>query len=278
MSDPFSLSNIVAGLLVSVIYSAMVAAARFLQQKLDRLHPSVRKAGFTILLCAAVIGNVVLYYTAGGFFPIFSTVLLLIAFYAGWWQLQQFWEIGLIGADREISGGINYYRSLNMCKNSLSFLGVGARKLTSEPNFEDTIRRYNRPTRPIRFLLSKPDNKLLRKAAQNASEAPDEYENRVRESLRVIANLKNRRQWNIEVRFYEGSLPLFRLMFIDDWLCLASHYVFGEGDGADWPQLHIRRSATDRDVKSLYHPFQQYFDQLWQTGEVWDFAEFIQEA
>ena len=65
-------------------------------------------------------------------------------------------------------------------------------------------------------------------------------------------------------------------MFIDDWLCLASHYVFGEGDGSEFPQLHVRRSAMERDVNSLYYPFEQYFDELWANAETWDFIQYIE--
>jgi hypothetical protein len=227
----------------------------------------------------ALFGNVVLYRSSGQWFPLFSTALLLAAFYALWSQIDQFWQVGLIGADRHILDGIDYSKSLKMCTNSLSFLGIGARKLTENTaDFEAAIQRCNRPNRPIRFLLCRPDNELLRKAAQSAGQATDAYENRLKQSLTVIANCRNRRQWNIEVRFYDVPLPLFRLMFIDEWLCLASHYVFGEGDGSEWPQLHVRRSANERDVNSLYHPFQQYFDQLWAKATPWDFAEFIQGA
>jgi len=71
-----------------------------------------------------------------------------------WSQLRQFWDVGLIGADRTIRGGLDYTRSLKMCRNSLSFLGVGARKLTEHaPEFENAMQRCNRPNRPIRLLL-----------------------------------------------------------------------------------------------------------------------------
>jgi hypothetical protein len=230
-----------------------------------------------LVVAATLTGNIGLLYTTGPLFPYFSSALLLIAFFILWAQLRQFWDVGLIGADRTIRGGLDYTRSLKMCKNSLSFLGVGARKLTEQAaEFEGAMQRCNRPMRPIRLLLCKPDSEILKIAAQNANRPADEYVHRVQESLRAIADYRNRRLWNIEVRFYDVSRPLFRLMFIDDWLCLASHYVFGEGDGSEFPQLHVRRSAMERDVNSLYHPFEQYFDELWNSAETWDFAQYIE--
>jgi hypothetical protein len=205
--------------------------------------------------------------------------LLIVVFAIFWSQIKQFWDLGLIGADRTIRGGIDYKRSLQMCNNSLSFLGVGARKLTETvPAFTEAMQRCNRPNRSIRFLLCRPDSQLLQHAAEGAGQPPEEYRRRVTDSLRIIADLRNHRAWNIEVRFYDIPLPLFRLMFIDEWLCLASHYVFGEGDGSEWPQLHVRRSAMDRDVRSLYHPFSVYFEQTWEGAAAWDFAQYIEGA
>ena len=276
MSDDFSISNITAGLLVHAIYAAILVAIRVARRRLDRASPVARQMVLALVVLVTLAGNIVLFYITGHLFPIFSSTLLLLAFSMLWFQLRQFWDVGLIGADRTIRGGLDYTRSLKMCKNSLSFLGVGARKLTEHASeFEAAMQRCHRANRPIRLLLCKPDNEILKTAAQNAKRPPDEYAHRVQESLRAIADYRNRRRWNIEVRFYDVPRPLFRLMFIDGWLCLASHYVFGEGDGSEWPQLHVRRSAAERDVNSLYHPFEQYFDELWDNAEIWNFARYI---
>ena len=276
MSEELGVSGITAGLLVHAIFAAIVGAIRIGRKRLDRASAAARKLTLGAVVLVTLAGNITLFYKTGRLFPIFSSTLLLWAFSMLWLQLRQFWDVGLIGADRTVRDGLDYTRSLKMCKNSLSFLGVGARKLTEHgAEFEAAMQRCNRPNRPIRLLLCKPDNKILTTAAQNARRPPDEYTHRVRESLRSIAEYRNQRQWNIEVRFYDVSRPLFRLMFIDGWLCLASHYVFGEGDGSEWPQLHVRRRAAERDVNSLYHPFEQYFDELWDNAEIWDFAQYI---
>ena len=279
MNDLLDVRHIVAGVAINAIYGVLLLVARWVSAALERVHPGAKKVllFFAVLLTLGV--NITLYYLAGSLFPIFGSVLLVIVFYVFWMQLKQFWDVGLIGADRTIRDGIDYKRSLTMCNNSLSFLGVGARKLTEVvPEFQAAIGRCNRTNRPVRFLLCRPESQLLAKAAHGADRPPDEYRRRVTDSLRVIADLRNHRMWNIQVRFYDVEFPLFRLMFVDEWLCLASHYVFGEGDGSQWPQLHVRRSSAERDVNSLYHPFSEYFEQMWDVAAPWDFAQYVEEA
>ena len=58
----------------------------------------------------------------------------------------------------------------------------------------------------------------------------------VKESLRFIASLRDREQKNITVRFYQ-QFPAFRLMFIDDAICLMSYYIMGKGDGSKLPPI-----------------------------------------
>jgi hypothetical protein len=212
----------------------------------------------------------------GSAFLVASTVSFLVAAFFTWKELNQFWKIGLIGADEQIAAGVDFKRSLDLCSNSVDFLGVGASKLTKESvPFDRAMQRCHRIHTPIRFLLSAPTNPQLRKIAQQAGVDPEEYQRTVRESLRIIAHQKVDRARNIEVRFYD-KLPLFRLMFIDGWLCLASHYVFGEGEGSQLPQLHIRRKRSERDVRSLYEPFRRYFEELWDEATVWDFASHLE--
>jgi hypothetical protein len=92
------------------------------------------------------------------------------------------------------------------------------------PPFRAAIGRCQRADRPVRFLLCRPDHEMLQQMAQSADQDKTSYQKRVGNSLRSIAALHNDRAWNIQVRFYQ-ELPTFRLMFIDDVLCLASHYV-----------------------------------------------------
>lgn len=188
-----------------------------------------------------------------------------------------FWRVGLARADRNVRSGLNYERSLLLCKNHLDFLGTGASKLTSLPGFEAAMKRCNHPDRPIRFLLSRPDNPLLRKAATTKGETADSYQNRVRTSLQRLARLAEQ-GLNISVRFHpserEGDLPVFRLMFINQTICLASYNAYGEGDGSAQPQLHVVRSSRDRDQSSFYYAFHRHFEQSWDDSTPWDPNDF----
>jgi len=125
------------------------------------------------------------------------------------------------------------------------FLGTGAAKLTREDEFENAIRRC-RPEQPIRFLLCKPTYDFLIEAARRFGVDRDEYKTIVTNSLRKIAELKEKYK-NIEVRFY-SQFQVFRLMFIDDSICLVSYNVMGEGDGSQLPQLHILKHHPIREM------------------------------
>jgi hypothetical protein len=148
----------------------------------------------------------------------------------------------------------------------MDFLGIGAAKLTDEkPEFDAAVGRCQRPERPVRFLLCRPDDEKLIEMAQSAERDRGSYQTKVLDSLRAIADLRNNRAWNVQVRFYR-EFPTFRLMFIDDAICLASHYVLGKGSGAELPQLHVVKPKGSRDVDSLYYGFNSYFNRLLGEG------------
>jgi hypothetical protein len=267
-------ANIIGSLLAQGLIVILGLIFVFGRKHLQRHRRSLRQ-GLLVLLWTGYISANLLNSTH----PLFAPIPFFIVsslFIAGviWVELFQFWRIGLVGADKSMEKGLGFKQSLDLCTNSLDFLGISGSKLTSErPAFENAIARCNRDTRPIRLLLCNPGNHKLVEIARQAGKPDEEYQYTVRRSLQMIADLKLKRHRNIEVRFYE-NLPLFRLMFIDDSLCLASHYVFGEGDGAQLPQLHVRKPAPasyQRDVETLYHPFRKYFDELWEQAKPWDF-------
>jgi hypothetical protein len=204
------------------------------------------------------------------FFVISSS--LLACFH--WGQFQRFWAVGLRGADPQITKGINYEQALKLCKNQLEFLGTGAAKLTREREFEAALLRC-RHDRPIKFLLCKPTADILTQATKRAGIDADTYRKVVLESLQKIARLRNDRKLNIEVRFYREP-SIFRLMFIDDSICLTSYNLFGEGDGSQLPQLYVIKPPDDqRVVSSFFYPLRVYFDELWQRGDIWNFSDFL---
>lgn len=203
--------------------------------------------------------------------PVFSVWCLMITTYI-WRHANRMHEVGIVGVDQEIRKGIDYNRALGLCTNTLGFLGIGARKLTKESEFEKAIRRC-KETQTIRFLLCKPEHRQLEAAAARFGVERQEYRNRVMESLGTIARLREKYH-NIEVRFYH-EFQWFRLMFIDDSVCLVSYNLMGEGDGSQLPQLHLSTRQGQREVESFYHVFARYFDDLWSKSERWDFREFL---
>jgi hypothetical protein len=64
-------------------------------------------------------------------------------------------------------------------------------------------------------------------------------------------------------------------MFINEEICLASHYVLGKGTGANLPQLQVVKLPASRDIDSLYYAFNSYFQHFWGTGDTWDFKEYL---
>jgi hypothetical protein len=264
--------SIVAGLALL----AVDAALKWAHGRLARGNPVYR-----VYVLAAIGLCWILFNTAYAyFFPSHSALFIMLSCAAAAWimrsELHQFWGIGLVGADAQIRSGIDFARALRLVSNSMDFLGVGAAKLTSEAAFEETISRCQRPGKPVRFLLCRPSNEALTGIAQSADHDPQSYQRKVKTSLNMIAKLRNSRAWNIEVRFYH-EFPIFRLMFIDDSICLASHYVLGKGAGAELPQLHIVRLRGSRDIDSLYYAFSLYFERLWEQAETWDFASYPED-
>jgi hypothetical protein len=192
-------------------------------------------------------------------------------------------QVGLYRVDTAVSTGIDYARALRLAKNSIDFLGTGAFKLTTSAEFEPAIARCNRQDRPIRFLLSHPGNPALVRAAAQAGDSPRTYQHRVQQSLSRLADLKLRRQMNIDVRFYQSvitdeSPETFRLMIIDDAICLCSYNIYGRGEGRDAPQLMFRNSLNADNTKLFYICFQQYFESKWAASNAWNPQDYIDSA
>jgi hypothetical protein len=251
-----------------------VALARWSTLAVAGGDPRHRKLSLLIVVVLWLISNGIYFFFA---LPLYTLFLLATTLVGGWVcyrELHQFWRVDLVGADARIRDGVNYEKSLQMCTTSLDFLGIGASKLTSnQAAFQAAIDRCDRPGRSIRLLLSRPDNEGLRKVARKAGADPEAYQARVRRSLSTIAQLKAQEK-NIRVRLYK-DFPAFRLMFINDEVCLASHYVLGKGEGSDLPQLHIVKTSASRDVTSLYYAFHEYFESIWDESLDWDFASYL---
>jgi hypothetical protein len=242
--------GVLGSLVASILFAMMIAFARKSRAMIGRRTPLARRLSLGVIAACVLAADVGMWFVLDESYLLFLVPTLASLCILVWKELDQFWQIGLVGADRHVADGLGYSDSLSLCRNSLDFLGIGASKLVREAQaFEDALNRCHRDNRPMRFLLCHPDDKQLIRMAQQAGRATNEYQETVRRTLVVLARFRNQRAKNIEVRFYNG-LPLFRLMFIDDAFCLASQYVFGEGDGSKLPQLHVVRApkSESRDV------------------------------
>jgi hypothetical protein len=273
--------DIYHGVIGSLIAAFLIFIFGLLRTKLDlrltRAHPRFSAISFVILSLLWITTITAGFFVAPSHsIPNVAIIILpsLAFFYFTWHELDQLWRVGLKGADQEIRNGISYRRSLELCKNSLDFLGIGASKLTREEEFEKALLRC-RPDTPTRLLLLNPTDMNLKSAAKRAGKDEHEYKELVLNSLRKITEVKKRRELNVEVRFYKET-PVFRLMFIDRYICLLSYNVFGEGDGSQLPQLHVLRAPeTRREVTSFYYPLEQYFRRLWESSDPWNFSDFL---
>lgn len=269
-------TNLLADLLVTIILVGLKQVRDRFLPILSRHDPRLLSGSFAllpiawILLNAGVVCYVVIqdqsnWLLISVFFV--SSIIMLLIF---WNELQQFWSVGIRGADQQIAKGIDYHKSLKLCQDELKFLGIGAAKLTSDSEFEAALGRCKQ--KPIKFLLCDPGSHWLREAARQYDKDENAYKQVAIESLRKIAHYKTKRDFNIEVRFYSDK-PLLRLMFIDNSICLFSYNLLGEGDGSQLPQLHIAKSTPRRAANTFYYPFESYFDNLWDKCKqnTWNF-------
>lgn len=271
--------GLLGGIIANAIFALIVRTFAKLPSSLSRRDPRRASRSIVIMLVTWPLLNIILFIIVAALnesvqflIPIpISLVTMAILLYL---QLNQFWKVGIRGVDKSVGEGIDYLSALKLCKNELKFLGIGASKLTREEEFTNTLSRCI-TDRPIKLLLLNPEDSRLVKAAQRFGKPNDEYKNNVLGSLRKISELKNKRAFNIEVRFYSTE-PVFRLMFIDSSLCLFSYYELGKGEGSQLPQLHIIKADESKpNADSIYYPLEKYFDELWEESELWDFHKYI---
>ena len=197
-------------------------------------------------------------------------VLLCFAFVAFaflvFWLLRDLSKVGITNAFETTREGVSAAESLKQVKHELVFLGIGAKKLTETAEFDAMIRRCQNAGGKLRFLLSSPENPALEAKATHNGRNEFTYRSRVKESIREIFTRAADTGVNFEVRLYnlsqEIALPHFRLMFIDEQLCIFSQLLWNESEGLDNPQLILRRNENTAG-SSLYQGYRSYFDDLW---------------
>jgi hypothetical protein len=272
-------SSTVAGLLDLLLLSLLAWLLKKVQVVLLSRNPRLAALPLLILTGGAIVSEAVLAWVAqvtslhfpstAGLFAVPPAVMSGALFI----QARPLWLAGIRGADVSVKKGIDYKRSLDLVRDHIDFLGTGAAKLSTEPNFEAALARC-RTDRPLRFLLSLPDTENLERAARRFGRDREDYQKLVFASLRHLAELRERRALNLEIRFY-STPPIVRLIFIDDSICLASPNVYGEGDGSQLPQLHLVELRGKPSSRSFYHVFERYFNDLWSGGKTWDFKEYL---
>lgn len=182
------------------------------------------------------------------------------------WVLRDLSSVGITNAFATTRQGVSADDSLRQVKHDLVFLGIGAKKLTEAAEFDAALRRCAVAGGSLRFLLSSPENPSLEEMARRNGRNDLSYRSRVKESIREIFTRATAAGVGFEVRLYhlnqEISLPHFRLMFIDDRLCVFSQLLWSAGEGLDNPQLILRRNE-DSAGSSLYKGYRDYFDTLW---------------
>ncbi len=248
---PASLTTLATNVAVKVVASGLFRGLTWVYQKLKLSQAPTFLSSLTSAILLCVGATVIVWATALNSISVLTAATCLFF-------------LGALGIS-------DYAWPLFRLK---AFLGIGAAKLTSEETFEAAILRCQ-ANRPPRFLLCDPESQALADSARQAGKDRDEYRDRVRESLRRIAQLRERRAAKIEVRFYKDNPETFRLVFIDNHLCLVSYNALGEGDGSQLPQLHIRAYHDAREVSTFYWAFRNYFDRLWGNATPWDFAKYL---
>ena len=209
-------------ILIELIASLIVALLGYLRKKflitLSKRDPrSVRfSLGVLLFFWALSHGiNIYLYLKqliSIEVFLIFFTSISGLLIYFIYVELNQFWRLGFRGTDQKVIHGLDYSKALKLIKNEFCFLGTGAAKLTRELFFEEALSRC-RPDKPIKFLLSKPTDGNLIRAAMRANRPSDEYTRIVLDSLRKISNIRENRGLTSKFDFIQR--PQFITQFSD---------------------------------------------------------------
>ncbi len=198
--------------------------------------------------------------------PILLIGTFLFVFLLVQWVLHDLTQVGITNAFETTKQGVSAEDSLKQVKRDLVFLGIGAKKLTDSSEFEVMLRRCKSAGGSVKFLLSSPDNEALEQMARQNGRNDLSYRSRVRESIREIFTRGTASGVSFDVRMYnlkqQISLPQFRLVFIDEKLCIFSQLRWTEAEGLDNPQLILRANENNA-ASSLYQGYRDYFEYLW---------------
>ena len=255
-------------LIDAILAAVVIAVLIYLGMRLSRAKFLVRYS-LRARLMVAVLALAIL--CVSGLLLALSPLVLLCFTFLGftllvYWVLKDLAHVGITSAFETTRQGVSAEDSLKQVKKELVFLGIGAKKLTESSEFDAMVRRCRDAGGRLRFLLSNPDNPALEEMARRNGRNDLSYRSRVRESIREIFTRAGGQGVDLEVRLYdlkqEIALPHFRLMFIDERLCVFSQLLWSAGEGLDNPQLILRRNENSAG-SSLYQGYRRYFDDLW---------------
>jgi hypothetical protein len=270
-SSSFWLARLVAlfdGLAAPVVMAAIVIVLSKFQINTLLVRRSLRFRAmlYAVLIIAADVllwyFKVPLNYLLGG-----SAVLYVGLVYL---TLTDLTKVGIANAFDKTSDGISAERSLSLVKTDLDFLGIGAKKLVDSPSFDKMLDRSAANKGRLRFLLSHPDNNALGQLARTNGKQDLAYQGRVRESVRELYHKAGKSTADIEIRVYslthKVALPHFRLLFIDQTLCVFSQIVWNAAEGLDNPQMIVKKTSTNPE-SSFYHGYASFFEDLWNAPD-----------
>lgn len=268
--DIGSIANSIMGNLAYGLLLALLVSSRWIYRYLSRRYTI---GAFEKLLFSQLFLGILAFAlmpTGKVYFAAFFGLLLACQIYL----LRDYVLIGLSDAFSKTVDGIDFKASLNLSHSSISFLGIGAHKLTQIPEFRAAIERCAEGGKSARFLLSPPDNELLETLARRNGVDPGAYRANVLSSLKTLASLRSE-GFNIEVRHYpaqnERDHQQFRLFIIDEQICLVSWTVWNKSMGAENPQLVLRRRSGQGAKRTMAEAFIAHFENVWDdpnTSEV----------
>jgi hypothetical protein len=263
--EKFDGPGVYNNLLASAILPLVLLLWKQINRRLTQNFRMNATARVVVLIIACSLPFVfVLEWPAQGILYVLTIVAVLISSYR---TVRSFSRIGIIDAYPTTIGGIDYAAALKMAVKSIDFLGIGADKLSTEPEFEAAMRRCGANGQTVRFLLSPPSNPVLEKMERRNSTTAGEYRERVIASTLRIAEIRKKWDLSIEVRYYSAKhdkdFQRFRLMFINEKTCLWSWTHWGEHRGKDNPQVVLAHTDLSTGISSAYKAFKDYFDAAW---------------
>lgn len=189
-------------------------------------------------------------------------------------------KIGISSADGVIEAGLDYRGALEKVGKGLDFLGIGASKLTAQKiPFTRAIELLGQNQGKARILLCDPREAAIETLEKRAGAHLGSFKANVKQSFTLLEQLHCRFPDTLEIRLYKTpnnqNLPPFRLMFINEDLCLVSQTVLGaDKEGRLLPQIHLNNHPFSGMAPTFYQAFGSLFTQIWENASPITSADF----